>query len=189
MATEQGAHDAALARAAALLREAVSRRGRVAALTGAGISAESGVPTFRGAAGLWRGFRPEELATPAAFARDPQRVWEWYHWRRGLVLAARPNPGHLALAALEAELRDAFTLITQNVDGLHRRAGSRRLVELHGNLLEARCTRCERLESMGPGVSGIPRCPACGAMMRPNVVWFGEPLPEAAWLRAREAAA
>ncbi|HEY8414514.1 MAG TPA: Sir2 family NAD-dependent protein deacetylase, partial [Thermaerobacter sp.] len=179
----------ALARAAELLRRAVARRQPVAALTGAGISAESGVPTFRGSGGLWRGFRPEELATPAAFARDPQRVWEWYHWRRGLVLAAEPNPGHRALAVLEDRLQDAFTLITQNVDGLHQRAGSRRVVKLHGNLLEARCTRCGRVEPLAPGASGIPRCPACGAMQRPNVVWFGEPLPGAAWARARQAAA
>lgn len=188
MVTDREPGQDVLARAAGLLRRAVSRREPVAALTGAGISAESGVPTFRGPGGLWRGFRPEELATPAAFARDPQRVWEWYHWRRRVVLAAEPNPGHRALAALEERLQDAFTLITQNVDRLHQRAGSRRVVELHGNLLEARCTRCGRIEPLAPGAAGTPSCPACGALQRPNVVWFGEPLPEAAWARARQAA-
>lgn len=178
----------AFTRAGALLRQAMDSWSPVAVLTGAGISAESGVPTFRGPDGLWCGFRPEELATPAAFARHPERVWEWYHWRRRLVLAAMPNAGHRALAALEAVAGDAFTLVTQNVDGLHRLAGSRRLVELHGTLLEARCTRCGRVEPLPPEATGIPRCPACGAMARPNVVWFGESLPADAWARAQRAA-
>jgi NAD-dependent deacetylase len=121
------------------IRERLRRARSVAVLTGAGVSAESGVPTFRGPDGLWRRHRPEDLATPEAFRRDPALVWEWYDWRRGLVARCRPNPAHEALAELERRIPD-FRLITQNVDGLHRKAGSRRLVELHGCLWRVRCT-------------------------------------------------
>lgn len=142
-----GTHEADLSGAAAALREALEAGRPVAALTGAGVSAESGIPTFRGAGGLWKGFRAEELATPGAFQRDPAKVWEWYTWRRDLVLQAEPNPGHLALAALERAHQN-FTLITQNVDGLHQRAGSRRVVELHGNIHHARCLDCGHVASL-----------------------------------------
>src|SRR3954470_9604030 len=114
---------------------------RVVVFTGAGISAESGIPTFRGAGGLWRNFRAEDLATPDAFARDPKLVWEWYDWRRGIVAGAEPNPGHFALSEWEARVPH-FTLITQNVDGLHVRAGSRNVLEVHGSIWTVRCTRC-----------------------------------------------
>ncbi len=150
---------------------------RVVALTGAGVSAESGVPTFRDAqTGLWARFRPEQLATAEAFAADPKTVWGWYEWRRDLVAAAKPNPGHLALAELES-LVPEFTLITQNVDGLHARAGSRRLVEFHGNLFENRCfAGCGAVATVPRPCPEPPRC-RCGAWLRPGVVWFGEMIP------------
>jgi NAD-dependent deacetylase len=150
---------------------------RVVVLTGAGISAESGVPVFRGAGGLWRQFRPEDLATPQAFARDPSLVWEWYLWRRELIAAAQPNEGHRALARLAAR-RAGVTLLTQNVDGLHRRAGSEAPIELHGNLWRVRCTsNCgyAALDDEGGPPRSQLRC-TCGAWLRPAVVWFGEPL-------------
>ncbi len=162
---------------------------RVVALTGAGISAESGVPTFRGPDGLWGRYRPEELATPEAFARDPSRVWEWYAWRREVIARAEPNPAHRTLAEMEAAL-PGFILITQNVDGLHQRAGSRRVIELHGNLWRVRCVREGRTwEDLRVPLPEIPpRCPTCGALLRPDVIWFGEPLPPTLWQRAVEAA-
>ena len=157
----------------------------VVVFTGAGVSAESGIPTFRGEGGLWRNFRAEELATPEAFARDPAMVWEWYEWRRDLVSKAEPNAAHRAIAALS----DAV-VVTQNVDGLHARAGSADVVELHGNLFRDRCTRCGAPASLpaGPAASRrpLPRCP-CGALLRPDVVWFGETLPDAAVARSTAA--
>jgi NAD-dependent deacetylase len=161
---------------------------RVVALTGAGVSAESGVPTFRDAqTGLWARFRPEELATPEAFEADPAMVWAWYEWRRDLVSAASPNPGHQALAAFEALLPE-FTLITQNVDGLHARAGSRSLIEFHGNLFANRCLAgCGELATVPRPCPEPPRCPRCGAWLRPGVVWFGESIPVEA-LQAAKAA-
>ncbi len=163
--------------------------GPVVVLTGAGVSAESGVPTFRGPEGLWRTFRPEDLATPEAFARDPVLVWEWYDWRRQRIANCRPNPAHRVLAEMEAALPD-FTLITQNVDGLHQAAGSRRVLELHGNIWRVRCTRCGRVgeDRRVPLPEIPPRC-ACGGLLRPDVVWFGEPLPPAVLEEAWEAAA
>ncbi|MDT8395986.1 MAG: NAD-dependent deacylase [bacterium] len=146
----------------------------VAVLTGAGISAESGVPTFRGPDGLWKKHRPEQLATPQAFARDPDLVWEWYHWRRALVRSVRPNPGHDAIAWLERNV-EHFTLITQNVDGLHREAGNERILELHGTIHRARCQDCPAVVDLA-GEDGVIICPACGGLMRPDVVWFGESL-------------
>ena len=149
-------------------------------LTGSGISAESGVPTFREAqTGLWERFDPQELATPEAFERDPGLVWDWYAWRRGLVAQAAPNPGHLALAEMQ-DLGQQFTLVTQNVDGLHQRAGSRGVIELHGNILRTMCSVEgveveEYEESESP-----PVCRSCGAPLRPDVVWFGEILPSEA---------
>jgi NAD-dependent deacetylase len=161
---------------------------RILVLTGAGVSAESGVPTFRGPEGLWRRYRPEDLATPEAFERDPKLVWEWYAWRRERVAACRPNRAHQALAALEARV-PAFTLATQNVDGLHAAAGSRKLIELHGSLWRTRCTGCSRVfEDRRPSPPELPPRCACGALLRPDVVWFGEPLPEAAVREAFEAA-
>jgi NAD-dependent deacetylase len=171
------------------LVEALRAARHVAVLTGAGVSAESGIPTFRDAqTGLWAQYSPEELATPEAFGRNPRLVWEWYASRRQSVAAAQPNPGHLALAALEAYL-PRLTLITQNVDGLHRRAGSAAPIELHGNLTRARCPAEGTLyTSWAEGEALPPPCPACGAPLRPDVVWFGELLPPAALERAWEAA-
>jgi NAD-dependent deacetylase len=158
-------------------REWVATAQSVAVLTGAGISAESGLPTFRGPGGLWRNYRPEQLATPEAFARDPQTVWEWYDWRRSVHAGAEPNAGHRALAALE-RAKNEFLLITQNVDSLHERAGSRAVVHLHGSLWRVRCLACGREEAneQVPLAPLPPRC-ACGGMQRPAVVWFGESLP------------
>jgi NAD-dependent deacetylase len=170
---------------------------RVVVLTGAGVSAESGVPTFRDKlTGLWEKFDAAELATPAAFRRDPTLVWGWYEWRRAAVLTAQPNPGHRALAAL-AHRVPQLTLVTQNVDDLHERAGSRGVLHLHGELARPYCGACRQPHVFPPGVPELPpggarieppRC-ACGASIRPGVVWFGEHLPEAAWAAASEAAA
>jgi NAD-dependent deacetylase len=159
--------------------EILGKAKRIAALTGAGISAESGVPTFRGADGLWRQFRAQDLATPEAFARDPKLVWEWYDWRRGKIAAVAPNPGHDVLARWETRF-PAFTLITQNVDGLHARAGSKHPLELHGNIWKTRCTAEGKIgDNFDVPLSEIPpRCPSCGAFLRPHIVWFGESLDE-----------
>jgi NAD-dependent deacetylase len=163
---------------------------RIVAFTGAGISAESGLSTFRDAqTGLWAKYRPEDLATPQAFRRNPRMVWEWYEWRRGFVAQAEPNPGHHALARIEAA-RPGFLLATQNVDGLHARAGSRNLVELHGNIRRTICFDHRHLaESWDPADEPPPHCSQCGGLLRPDVVWFGEALPEGALRRAQEAAA
>jgi hypothetical protein len=150
---------------------------RVAVLTGAGISAESGLKTFRDSGGLWEGYRPEEVATPEAFAADPELVWRFYNARRAALWKASPNPGHVALVEL-AGMIGHWTLITQNVDRLHQRAGSRGVIELHGNLEDVRCPDCS-LEANYLAVDLPPRpiCPRCGALLRPAVVWFGEALP------------
>ena len=173
------------------LLESLRRCRQLAVLTGAGVSAESGLPTFRDAlTGIWAKHRPEDLATPEAFERDPAMVWEWYRMRREGALRAEPNPAHLALARMEA-LVPRFTLITQNVDGLHRRAGTRTLLELHGDITRARCSRegtiVETWEEP-PAGGDPPRCNGCEAFLRPDVVWFGEPLPEKVLHRARAAA-
>ncbi|HBA52936.1 MAG TPA: NAD-dependent deacylase [Syntrophorhabdus aromaticivorans] len=153
-------------------------------ITGAGISAESGIPTFRGNEGLWKNYRAEDLATPHAFARDPETVWEWYDWRRGIIGRAEPNAGHLAIKELE-ELFDNFLLITQNVDGLHGRTGIRNMVEIHGNLWRVRCTREGKTSMLMdvPLKSVPPKC-ECGAVLRPDVVWFGESIPSLALEKA-----
>lgn len=159
----------------------------VAALTGSGMSAESGVPTFRDAqTGLWAQYDPQQLATPEAFMRDPDLVWQWYEWRRKLVGEAQPNAGHHALAELERRVPD-FTLATQNVDGLHRRAGSENVLELHGNILRTVCS-AEGIEVEPPSDETPPPCPNCGSPLRPDVVWFGEMLPEGIMEAAAEAA-
>lgn len=146
-------------------------------ITGAGISAESGIPTFRGADGLWKDYRAEELATPDAFERDPETVWQWYDWRRGIIGKAEPNAGHIAIKELE-NLFDSFLLITQNVDGLHGRTGIKNMVEIHGNLWRVRCDREGKTSVLTdvPLKSVPPRC-ECGAIVRPDVVWFGESIP------------
>ncbi len=172
------------------LVEVLQHARHVAVLTGAGVSAESGIPTFRDAqTGMWARFSPEDLASPEAFRRNPQLVWEWYAWRRELVAHAVPNPGHLALAELERHV-PRITLITQNVDGLHQRAGSSAPIELHGNIGRVTCsvegTVVDRWAASADDLP--PRCPRCGAYLRPDVVWFGELLPAAALAAAWEAA-
>lgn len=165
---------------------------RITALTGAGISAESGIPTFRDAGGLWENHRAEELATPQAFARDPRLVWRWYEWRRSVIREAVPNDGHLALASLEDLLESnggSLALITQNVDALHRRAGSRNLIELHGNIFRVRCTREGTSEERTESFAELPPLCSCGAILRPDVVWFGEMLPAGAIEAASDAVA
>jgi NAD-dependent deacetylase len=164
------------------------RSGRVTAFTGAGISAESNVPTFRGADGLWRNYAPERLATAEAFFSDPHLVWEWYDWLRGLIHAAQPNPGHLALTELQRRAGDRFSLITQNMDGMHERAGSHDVVKLHGDIWILRCTGCgqEGRNEQVP-LDHLPPLCRCGGLLRPAIVWFGEMLPQDEWERAVEA--
>jgi NAD-dependent deacetylase len=159
-------------------KEIIESASDITVLTGAGISAESGVPTFRGKNGLWREYRSEDLATPGAFARDPKLVWQWYEWRREIIKETKPNPGHYALVELENEKSD-FTLITQNIDGLHQLSGSRNLIEMHGNLWQIRCVSCGIIEQCHdvPLKELPPRCKGCGSLGRPNVVWFGEIIP------------
>lgn len=165
----------------------IGKASSIAVVTGAGISAESGIPAFRGAGGLWKQFRPEDLATPEAFARDPKTVWEWYDWRRGLVHKAQPNPGHTALAEIERRV-PRFTLITQNVDGLHGAAGSRHVLEIHGSIWKLRCVKCgHRWEDRSVPLHLPPHC-QCGGLARPDVVWFGETLPQDLWQTAARAA-
>lgn len=163
---------------------------RVAVLTGAGVSAESGVPTFREAqTGLWARYDPQELATPEAFQRNPRLVWDWYEWRRQLVNQVQPNPGHLALAELE-RLVPEFTLITQNVDGLHHRAGSQDVLELHGNIHRTKCFNENLIIDEWPDTGETPPpCPRCSGLLRPDVVWFGEALPRDTLEAAMDAAA
>lgn len=157
--------------------------------TGAGVSAESGVPTFRDAlTGLWARFRPEDLATPEAFRANPRLVWDWYAWRRELVGRVEPNPAHHAIAALQG-LLPRLTLITQNVDGLHQRAGSREVLELHGNLQRVKCFDHQHTATTWDDTAERPpRCSHCGSLLRPDVVWFNEDLPAGAWAQAQQAA-
>jgi len=163
------------------VREILREAKKIAVLTGAGISAESGVPTFRGEDGIWKKFTASELATPEAFRTNPRRVWEWYGWRRGEMLEAKPNPGHYALAEIEKQATE-FALITQNIDNMHILAGSRNVLEIHGNIFRNRCTVCgqkehdERSDFSEP--NELPICGKCGSPARVDVVWFGEQLPE-----------
>jgi NAD-dependent deacetylase len=161
----------------------------LAALTGAGVSQESGLRTFRDAqAGLWAQYKPEELASPEAFARDPKLIWDWYAWRREAVKAVRPNAGHYALVEIEKRIPQ-FTLITQNVDGLHRMAGSQNVLELHGNIQRVRCSECYMVaDAWGDDTESVPKCDSCGGLLRPDVVWFGESLPREQLDAAVEAA-
>jgi NAD-dependent deacetylase len=176
--------DSALDRAADVLRPA----GRVAVLTGAGVSAESGIPTFRAADGLWEGHRIEDVASPDGFRRDPKLVWQFYGGRRANVAVSKPNPGHFALVDLENRWGDAFTLVTQNVDGLHQAAGSRRVLEIHGSLRRTLCLCCEEVQDRGLEPLGdAPEC-ECGGKLRPDIVWFGEGLPVDIWEAAQTAA-
>ena len=162
---------------------------KLVALTGAGVSQESGLRTFRDAqTGLWAQYKPEDLASPQAFHRDPKLIWDWYAWRREAVKGVRPNKGHYALVDIEARLSE-FTLITQNVDGLHRMAGSINLLELHGNIQRVRCADCYTFaETWGDDTESVPQCSVCGGLLRPDVVWFGEALPRDQLEAAVEAA-
>jgi NAD-dependent deacetylase len=170
--------DEQLARAAEYVRGAE----RLVVLSGAGVSAESGVPTFRGAEGLWEGHAITDVASPAGFRRDPQTVWRFYNQRRAHLVPIVPNPGHLALVELERRWGQRFVLVTQNVDGLHRLAGSQRMLELHGNLRWVRCTHCSyRAERGLEPLGDLPRCATCSALLRPDIVWFGEALDENVW--------
>ncbi|MGC8917184.1 MAG: SIR2 family NAD-dependent protein deacylase [Thermoanaerobaculum sp.] len=163
----------------------LARAESLVVFTGAGVSAESGLATFRGAGGLWEGHRVEEVATPEAFARDPEMVWRFYAMRRERAASAQPNAGHRAIVELEGVL-PSVVVVTQNVDGLHQRAGSRRVLELHGSLWRIRCSSCgrERRDERVPLPELPPRCPTCGGLERPAVVWFGEPLPEEVFAQA-----
>lgn len=169
----------------------LARAQHVAVLTGAGISAESGVPTFRDKNGLWQKFKPEELASMDGFLRNPDLVWEWYQSRRHVIHSVQPNPGHEALAAMEY-LFPTFTLVTQNIDRLHQRAGSTKVYELHGNIIDNYCVRCKHPHEYQyreeTAKQTIPRCTYCGGLVRPAVVWFGEMLPEEVLETAQEAA-
>lgn len=170
------------------LADALRTSRTVTVLTGSGLSADSGVPTFRDAQnGLWAPVRPEELASPEAFERDPDTVWQWYRARRRQVAEVAPNPGHRALAELEQRLPD-LRLVTQNVDGLHQRAGHHDVIEFHGSLLGNRCHREGHLVDVDDATDRSPACPRCGGPVRPDVVWFGEAIPEAALERATAAA-
>lgn len=162
---------------------------RVVVLTGAGVSQESGLRTFRDAqTGLWAQYKPTDLASPDAFARDPKLVWDWYAWRREAIKAVRPNAGHYALAQMEKHIPQ-FTLITQNVDGLHRMAGNQNVLELHGNIQRVRCADCYTFtEIWDDDTEAVPRCKVCGGLLRPDVVWFGEALPRDQLEAAVEAA-
>jgi NAD-dependent deacetylase len=164
---------------------ALRRAERVLFFTGAGVSAESGLPTFRDAqTGLWAKYKPQELATPEAFARDPETVWRWYQWRRRVHAGVKPNAGHLAIAALQARIAQA-AIVTQNVDRLHEQAGSTAVIHLHGHVFRNRCAACGiALPDVPHDLEAPPRCPDCGGLYRPDIVWFGEALPQDAWAQA-----
>jgi NAD-dependent deacetylase len=171
------------------LIEALRRAERVVFFTGAGVSAESGLPTFRDAqTGLWAKYKPQDLATPEAFARDPEMVWRWYQWRRRVHAGVAPNAGHRAIAAFEARKPKAL-LVTQNVDRLHELAGSPAPIHLHGSVFRNKCAGCGvEMPEVPHDLETPPRCEACGGLCRPDVVWFGEGLPEGPWKATVEAA-
>ena len=170
------------------LQSVLARAEHVVAFTGAGISAESGVPTFRGDNGIWKKMRPEELASMNGFLANPALVWEWYQHRRAIIHGVRPNAGHEAIAEME-RVFPQVTVVTQNIDNLHRRAGSRVVIELHGNIERNYCVRCGAAygEHGTPLPDNVPACVQCGGLIRPDVVWFGEMLPEDAWADATRA--
>lgn len=154
-------------------------------MTGAGVSAESGIPTFRGVNGLWRNYSAQDLATPDAFRKNPRLVWEWYWWRQNIIIKAQPNPAHYAVVELE-RVSEHFLLLTQNVDNLHQRAGSLNVLELHGNIFRVRCSECGKVSPspcFDEGSSDVPAC-ECGGLLRPDVVWFGEAIPSAIWTQS-----
>ncbi len=172
--------------AARRVRDLLEESDYTIVFTGAGISAEAGIPTFRGKDGLWNKYRPEELATPEAFARDPLKVWKWYAWRIRLILSAQPTISHKVIARLGRE-GYVKVVVTQNVDGLHQRAGCKRVIELHGSIIRARCLNCNYkwTLSRAPKDEELPlKCPKCSGLARPDVVWFGEPLPVEAYSSA-----
>lgn len=161
-------------------KQMIRNSGSIAVLTGAGISSDSGIPTFRGEGGLWRNFSPQQLATPQAFQRDPKLVWEWYNWRREVISKAKPNAAHHTLRKME-ETKDNFWIITQNIDGLHTKAGNKKVIEFHGNIWREKCSMCDfrRYNEVVYDPQDIPpRCPICGGFLRPDVVWFGEMVPQ-----------
>ena len=173
-----------------LLVERLKKAKKVAVLTGAGVSAESGVPTFRGESGLWKKYRPEELANFSAFMKNPTLVWEWYNFRKDLIHKVKPNPGHFALVEME-KIFDDFHLITQNVDDLHRKSGSKNIYELHGNIMRNRCVDCNKYNDEEDEINfdeqNLPHC-ECGGLIRPDVVWYGEPLPQDVLMKSFEVA-
>jgi len=168
------------------LIEALKMAKRVVVLTGAGVSAESGVPTFRGPDGIWKKFKAEDLATLDSFMARPELVWEWYNWRRDLMSNVKPNPGHMAITEMEVMFL-SFWLVTQNVDGLHQRAGSKKVLPLHGNIFDSYCMECGKYYADPPFKDGLPRC-SCGGLIRPDVVWFGEQLDPELITKAFDAA-
>jgi len=159
---------------------------KIVFVTGAGISQESGIPTFRGKDGLWRKYDPMKLATIDAFYEDPKLVWEWYEERRSNILNAKPNAGHVTIAELE-KYREV-SVLTQNIDGLHQRAGSKNVYELHGSIITIKCTVCDFKDKITNSFSTLPPMCKCGNMLRPDVVWFGEALPQDTWESAIEEA-
>ena len=170
------------------LKKRLRQAKKVMVITGAGISAESGVPTFRGQDGLWQNYTVTDLATPQAFAANPELVWAFYNWRRNLISQTKENPAHQALVTLEESLAD-FTLVTQNVDGLHLRAGSKNIIEIHGNLWRVKCSKChQKYIDMSVNMGTLPSCKECGNLLRPDVVWFGENLDHQLLQRAEETA-
>ncbi len=171
------------------MRQLLAEAESMCVLTGAGLSAESGVPTFRGEEGIWKKFKPEEFANFDAFIRNPELVWEWYSYRKKVMNAVEPNPGHYALAEMQDLVPD-FTHVTQNVDNLHARAGCKGVLELHGNITRSYCIDCrtDASESSQRVFEKVPRCESCGGLLRPDVVWFGEFLPAAVFEQGAEAA-
>ena len=160
------------------VKDKLEKANTVTVLTGSGLSADSGIPTFRGKDGLWKEYRAEELATPEAFSKNPCLVWEWYDWRRGIIAAREPSAGHYIIAELE-KLFTRFHLITQNVDGLHEKAGSTNPIEIHGNIWKVRCTRCHRISfDFDVPIHILPTCKECGGLLRPHIIWFGEQLDD-----------
>lgn len=170
-----------------ILKEKIKKSSYITIISGSGISAESGIPTFRGKDGLWKSYRAEDLASPRAFAKNPKLVWEWYNWRREIIREKKPNHAHKSCVKLENMIKPNFTIITQNVDGLHKEAGSDNVLEIHGNIWYTRCTNCGDIKENKGVLSNSPKCDLCGGLLRPNVVWFGEALDDIILHKAFEA--